>query len=997
MAFLQVWRRFKFFDKEVVKDGNGQIFDKLKDISITACTSGRGLIILGDVEGIVYYITRQLELISFKAYELTVNNLQQLRQNNILVSTGEDVPGNNPVIKIWNFDKCDKNGLPLCTRSVTALPGNKETPATALAVHENMNFMALGYDNGSVLLFRGDISRDRGSKHKILHEGPNSVTNLAFRNTNKIIHLFVSTTEEIYCYNIHTKDKDFKYLLEDKGCLSRCSTMSDATLEYQFVVARTDAVYFYQPDGRGPCFAFDGKKIILHWFRGYLVAVGKDGGAPSGSGGQSLAMNIVTVYDIQNKFIAYSAPLPEVIDVVSEWGSLYVLGGDKKLYHLQEKDTQSKLDMLFKKSLYALAIELAKSQQYDEDGVVDIFRQYGDHLYSKGDHDGAIEQYIKTIGKLEASYVIRKFLDAQRIHNLTAYLQALHKQGLATEDHTTLLLNCYTKLKDTDKLNEFIKTKDGSVDFNVEIAIRVCRQACYYRHALLLSEKEGQHDWYLKIQIEDLQDYQTALSYISKLDFIEAESNMKKYGKMLMTIIPNETTQFLKQLCTDFRPSNKPLVDVSMLDGSKPMKIERAEAKDFIHIFVNNSKHLVSFLEHTIKIPLYPAQHSSLVYNTLIELYLQEYNQETEDNLKIEHEIKILNLLQSPDSGYDLDQVLVLCQMNNFKPGILYLYEKAKLFQQILRYYMDRDDFNNVINTCKHFGSQDSKLWIQALWYFSKTDDRQKNYLIEILQHIERERLLSPLMVVNTLASSSLTTLAVIKDYIIKQLQKENQQIAEDEAMIKQYRDDTGKMRKEIEDIKHNPREFKVAKCSACNQQLELPSVHFLCHHSYHMHCFESYAENENECPACMPENRKVLEIIKAQEENRELHEIFHHQLEVAEDGFSVVSEYFGRGIFNRVTLVTEALVHKRPPSLSRIPIVEPARSIKLPPVERLDLPRNSKIRGPMSLPSSSNQLLTRTYPKTKNPFEAGAPNPFESAPNPFEDPYDDSLNPFES
>ena len=42
-------------------------------------------------------------------------------------------------------------------------------------------------------------------------------------------------------------------------------------------------------------------------------------------------MNIVTVYDINNKFIAYSAPVPDVIDVISEWGSLYVLGGDRKV------------------------------------------------------------------------------------------------------------------------------------------------------------------------------------------------------------------------------------------------------------------------------------------------------------------------------------------------------------------------------------------------------------------------------------------------------------------------------------------------------------------------------------------------------------------------------------------------------------------------------------------------------------------------------------------
>lgn len=55
-----------------------------------------------------------------------------------------------------------------------------------------------------------------------------------------------------------------------------------------------------------------------------------------------------------------------------------------------------------------LSFSLAKSQQYDQEGLIDIFTQYGDHLYSKGDHDGAIDQYIKTIGKLEASYVIRK-------------------------------------------------------------------------------------------------------------------------------------------------------------------------------------------------------------------------------------------------------------------------------------------------------------------------------------------------------------------------------------------------------------------------------------------------------------------------------------------------------------------------------------------------------------------------------------------------------------
>ena len=58
-------------------------------------------------------------------------------------------------------------------------------------------------------------------------------------------------------------------------------------------------------------------------------------------------------------------------------------------------------------------LSLAKSQSYS-DGLVEIFKEYGDHLYSKGDYDGAIEQYKLTIGYLEPSYVIRRVSEWER-------------------------------------------------------------------------------------------------------------------------------------------------------------------------------------------------------------------------------------------------------------------------------------------------------------------------------------------------------------------------------------------------------------------------------------------------------------------------------------------------------------------------------------------------------------------------------------------------------
>ncbi len=179
----------------------------------------------------------------------------------------------------------------------------------------------------------------------------------------------------------------------------------------------------------------------------------------------------------------------------------------------------------------------------DDAGIADIYSKYGDHLYTKGDFDGAVTQYVKTLGFLQPSYVIRKvrkhqtrkaqystpsflqFLDGQRIHNLTTYLQELHAKGLANPDHTTLLLNCYTKTADKSRLDRFLKSEslqsdtghDGELPFDLDTAIRVCRQAGFYEHAVYLARKYNKHEDYLSIQIEDAKDYADALTYLRSL------------------------------------------------------------------------------------------------------------------------------------------------------------------------------------------------------------------------------------------------------------------------------------------------------------------------------------------------------------------------------------------------------------------------------------------------------------------------------------------------
>lgn len=54
----------------------------------------------------------------------------------------------------------------------------------------------------------------------------------------------------------------------------------------------------------------------------------------------------------------------------------------------------------------------------------------------------------------------------------------------------------------------------------MEIAIKVCRQASP-EDALLLAQKHGKHEWYLRIQIEDKREYKKALEYMATLEFEE--------------------------------------------------------------------------------------------------------------------------------------------------------------------------------------------------------------------------------------------------------------------------------------------------------------------------------------------------------------------------------------------------------------------------------------------------------------------------------------------
>lgn len=848
-------------------------------------------------------------------------------------------------LKIFDLDKMQPEGSsmtsPICIQTLRIFTNQfPEAKITSFVVFEEappVILITIGLDTGSIYCIKGDVARERITRFRLQVDAvpdkiPCPITSLCFRPEGRALQLFAVTPTSVSLFTMHDQPPK-RQTLDQIGCDVNAVAMSD---HMDLIIGRPEAVYFYEVDGRGPCWAFEGEKKFLGWFRGYLLCVTTD---------QRTSKNTFSVYDLKNRLIAHSMAVGEVSHMLCEWGYIILVMSDKRVSFLGEKDMESKLDMLFKKNLYTVAINLVQSQHADAAATAEVLRKYGDHLYGKQDFDEAMSQYIQTIGHLEPSYVIQKFLDAQRIYNLTNYLEKLHDKGLASKDHTTLLLNCYTKMKDVEKLNNFIKSDDsvGEYRFDVETAIRVCRTAGYPEYAMHVAKKAERHEWYLKILLEDLGRHSEALEYISSLEPNQAGATVKEYGKVLVENRPVETIEILTRLCTHTGASTKRTssgMQLSMLPS--PM--------DFMNIFVHNPQSLVDFLENYIsKVKDSPAQVE--IHSTLLELYLSDtsaFPSSAQENGGDDHDLKVgssrelangsasknnantssgknenkkqndrldrfqkaLALLKNGWTSemeqplYDVDLAVVLCEMNSFKDGLLFLYEKMKLYKDVITCYMQAHDHEGLISCCKKLGDLtqggDPSLWVDLLKYFGDLGEDCSKEVKEVLTYIERDDVLPPIVVLQTLSRNPCLTLSVVKDYIARKLEQESKLIEEDRRSIEKYEENTDSMRKEIHDLTNNARIFQLSKCTACTFTLDLPAVHFMCMHSFHLRCL---GDNEKECPECWPEYKSVLETKKNLESVGKDQDQFFRQVKSSKDGFSVIADYFGKGIVSKTSI----------------------------------------------------------------------------------------------
>ncbi|KAH8684749.1 vacuolar protein sorting protein-like protein [Tricladium varicosporioides] len=962
---LSSWKTFDFFEVTQVKPPEDESKSFFENNEISCVCSGSESLFLGSYDGVVRILSPTFKVIrSFQAYDVgSITHMKQVEGTSLLVTISEDLP-NEPILKVWALDKpVKKTGLPTCQSTLSI------QNISAFAALDDLSQLAIGFANGSVTVVRGDLVHDRGAKQRTVHESEEPVTGVELREESNLITLYVATTARILKLVISGRGAgQAARNVEESGCAVGCMTVDKRNGD--IVVVRDDAIYYYGIDGRGPCYGYDGPKSLVAIYEDYIALVSppvtatltnksttlrRFGGAQAE---EIFNTSTFTLLDTDLKFVAHSESLvSQVQSLFTIWGDLFTFTQDGKIFRYHEKSLQQRLEILYQRNLFVYAINLAQKSGMDASQQNVIFRKYGDYLYQKADYDGAMQQYLKAIDNTEPSQVIRKFLDTQRIHNLIEYLEELHEHHKATADHTTLLLNCYAKLKDIDKLEKFIKSP-GDLKFDLDTAISMCRQGGYYEQAAYLATKHAEHELVVDILIEDSKQYGEALQYIWRLEPESMYPNLMKYARVLLEHCPKEATQlFVEYFTGHFRPRTDvvmipevvrqpgyaagavtavqnlqnllplPYMNSSVAvsppsQGNVPATvsdnqiIENADQpgppqyitpqpRAAFSSFVDHPDEFITFLEACLNEKELKERDRIDLYTTLFEMYLHKSNEKKGEHRE-EWEAKAKKLIEGKDISIDTSNVLLLSHLSNFKDGSILVREQAGLRFDIFRSYTSAKDTRGAIKALRKYGPEEPQLYPAALAYFtsdSRILEEAGDELDVVLKKIDDDGLMAPLQVIQTLSTNAVATMGMIKTYLQQTIERERKEISSNRRLITSYRTETLEKRQEIDNLTTKPQTFNNTRCSSCGSQLSLPAVHFMCKHSFHQSCISVQVGEdgnvEGDCTVCRKDNDTIRAFVRSQDETADKHDMFLDALARSGDKFGTISEFFGRGVMD--------------------------------------------------------------------------------------------------
>lgn len=762
-----------------------------------------------------------------------------------------------PVLKLYDFTNCFNKSACQGPALINVININSDKQImisnmksiSCFAINENNTMASIGLSNGKVILIESKITLEDNSPRVIRYLSDDrikeAVTNIQFKLVNGSQMLFVTTLKQIFYFKIEEKKEEGE-IIPESGIVSSCF---DYYSNKNFLAFSNDSgLSMYSNFKKVAQWTFEGSILYLSFFNDYIVFLSNRN-----------MESILQIFDLNNRYFAhFENTFDKILLVSCDKENLYALfetdiGKEVRIY--QEKDNKDKFETFYKKGFYDTAYTYAKNLNYDGKTLAEISNRHAKYLYKGLEYEKSIKEYIKTINYLDPSYVIQDFLDGSKLDNLIYYLEALHNNDRFKEncphqemkDYTALLLNCYIKQKQLDKLKDFLDKIDGNEKLiDIGTAIEVCKESDQADIALNIATKCGITESSIQILIELQEEYNSGLnSIVNEESIVKKYKLFLKYGEILLDKCPSETNKAICKLIGDIiviRQSNNEnaKLEIEEINYDTIIQIYHKKEKDF-------EKLLKFIMEKDINCPI------SIIHRQ-IEVYCKHKRTK-----------ELVNLLNKKEyiDRIDKNYILLLLSTNESNAEIVLLSEKMNLKHELFQLYIKYNEQQKIIDFCKATGKDDPSIWVQALAYYinqysnviNQSNKHQiKEYIRTIIRQVLDNEIVSPSVLFEVLSKIKNFSISLIKDILNHHLSNLQKTYDENKKICDQNNKSIDKLQCEIKDLKQKSKLFNISKCTICNQQLYMPYIYFFCSHAFHPNCLNSELKDNNmkkECPVC--------------------------------------------------------------------------------------------------------------------------------------------------
>ncbi|CRG97797.1 vacuolar protein sorting-associated protein 11, putative [Plasmodium gallinaceum] len=616
---------------------------------------------------------------------------------------------------------------------------------------------------------------------------------------------------------------------------------------------------------------------------------------------------------------------------------------------LKENNMNEIINIFKKKKLFHWLIKYSElNKNYNSVNFGYVYKIYADFLFEKEQYEKSLYQYIKTIGFLETSYVIHKYLNLDLYEYLSIYLEKLHELHLFNDEHTMMLLSCYKKECKKKKMITFIKNYRNKI--NLSKTYKFLLNIGYYNVVLKFSKRNKDHLTYISILIDKFENYEKSLKYIFKLDVENICILLFRYGYKFIKYFPELTIHLLKKIIkkynlnlTIFIPLFMDNIDflfifiLKFLDKKKEETImdkNNNVDKRSLYIKKKVNDHIINNMsdnENSINIisrkklefDIFNGDYDYILFVTVMQILLQKYKKNEKNTIlthnidklikNMDKNIKFLSLLLLSIYNYNKGLLNICKKINKFHISFLFSINNAikvikiKYNQKLLlsknrnnsNYQLMDKQFHKILNkqshiyifnTCIQHFKLNYSFYNYIFYYLSLLNDDK--FLIKFIKIIKKKSTLSLLNLILILQKYN-KSYGCLKKIVISYLNNMDQNINSKYAEILKDKKELYKVKKKKLRNKCNFHLIENTYCSLCKEVLSIPIIHFLCNHSYHYYCL-----NENKvCMLCYnKDNEKKLLKEKAKNAVNNFDEFFKY-LQGSTDKFSFISNYLSYGV----------------------------------------------------------------------------------------------------